>query len=247
MFPEKKRKIVRLLHQKKYRQQEGLFLAEGYKCVEDLLAQGAEPEFIVHTGSWQAAPDIQAELYQAGESELAKLSLQATPSGILAVFRQKTYPGSLPAFRSGIRVFLDGLQDPGNLGTIIRSAHWFGISSILLSSDSVEWYNPKTVQSTMGSLLSVPFLYTDREKLPGFKEGGKIFSADMQGTPLAQIPQPENAIIIVGNESRGVSEILKKQSDHFVHIPAANPANCPESLNAAISATLFFYEWKGKL
>lgn len=243
MLSEKKRKIIRLLHQKKQRQQENLFLAEGYKCVEDLLAHGAEAEFIVHTGGWQAPAGKPAELIETGAAELAKLSLQSAPPGILGVFRQKQYDAGQDVFLRGTRVFLDGLQDPGNLGTIIRSAHWFGIRSILLSSDSVEWYNPKTVQSTMGSLLSVPFLYIDREKLPEFKRDGKIYTADMHGEPLTKVRQQENALIIVGSESRGVSETVRKMTDEFVHIAAANPADRPESLNAAISATLFFYEW----
>jgi len=242
MLSEKKRKIIRLLHQKKQRQQEKLFLAEGYKCVEDLLAHGAEAEFIVHTGNWQA-PDTGTELIETHADELARLSLLSAPPGILGVFRQKHYQAGQDVFLRGTRVFLDGLQDPGNLGTIIRSAHWFGIRSILLSSDSVEWYNPKTVQSTMGSLLSVPFLYIDREKLPEFKQGGKIYTADMQGSPLTKVRQQENALIIVGSESRGVSESVRGITDEFVHIAAADPVNRPESLNAAISATLFFYEW----
>lgn len=246
MLSERIRKKTKALHLKKYRTENSLFIAEGKKCNEDLIKNGAEPEYFLYS---EAKENFLPEKisYQAVAPELEKLSLQSTPAGIIGVFKQRIYEKNNKVFHSGPRLFLDGLQDPGNLGTIIRTAHWFGISSIILSKDSVEWYNPKTVQSTMGSLLSVPFIYIERSELPNFKGEGKILCADMGGASIYETQFGGNDIVCIGNESKGISDELKKLCDTRVHIPAAHENNKPESLNAAVTATLFLYKMMGKM
>ena len=221
--------------------EEGLFLAEGHKCVKDLLDNGAEAQWIFYN---DPKPDYLPEKisFSVDERDLKKLSLQSTPSGIIGVFKQKTYLPDNPIFAQGPRLYLDGLQDPGNLGTIIRSAHWFGIQSVLLSPDCVEWYNPKTVQSTMGSLLSIPYLYCRPEELKQLKNNSRLICADMDGTDIRKFNAESNDIIVIGNESKGVSQTLKEMADLSVHIPAANHNNKPESLNAAITVAIFLFK-----
>lgn len=247
MLSERIRKKTQALHLKKYRSENNLFIAEGKKCNEDLIKNGAIAEYFLYSDSKENfIPESIA--YHSEPNELKKLSLQSTPAGIIGVFKQRIYEKNDSKFHSGPRLFLDGLQDPGNLGTIIRTAHWFGINSILLSTDSVEWYNPKTVQSTMGSLLSVPFMYIERSELLNLKGDGQILCADMGGNSIYDTTFSGNDIICIGNESKGISEELKKNiCNARVHIPAANDDNRPESLNAAVTATLFLFKMMGKM
>ncbi len=246
MLSERLRKKTKALHLKKYRSENNLFIAEGKKCNEDLIKNGAEAEYFLYSEEKESfIPDSIS--FQGEVQELQKLSLQSTPAGIIGVFKQRIYEKNNKIFHTGQRLFLDGLQDPGNLGTIIRTAHWFGISSIILSTDSVEWYNPKTVQSTMGSLLSIPFIYIDRSELPNYKGEGKILCADMGGTSIYDTEFGDNDIICIGNESKGISNELKTLCDARIHIPAAQESNRPESLNAAVTATLFLFKMRGKM
>lgn len=246
MLTEKIRKKIQSLHLKKNRSDLKLFIAEGIKTNIDLLKNGALPELFVHTGNLPEGIPINLAI-EVSEKDFQKLSLQSTPAGIIGVYHQKNYSKTLPDFAGGLRLYIDGLQDPGNLGTIIRTAHWFGASSILLSKDSVEWYNPKTVQSTMGSLLSVPFLYCEKEDLIELKNEGLILTADMQGDSIHKSTFGKNDILCIGNESRGISNELKKLCDKSIHIPASNPGNSPESLNAAVTATLFLFKFSAQL
>lgn len=246
MLSERIRKKTNSLHQKKYRTEFNVFIAEGRKCIEDLLKNGAEPEYFIQCDQQFISP-IPEITHYCTEAEFKKLSLQSTPSGIIGIFKQKNYSINNTNFEYGNRLFLDGLQDPGNLGTIIRTAHWFGIHSILLSKDSVEWYNPKTVQSTMGSLLSVPFTYIEKNTLLDLKKEGRILCADMGGNSIYDTKFNNNDIICIGNESKGISKELNSICDQRIHIPAANNENRPESLNAAITATLFLFKMQSKM
>ena len=247
MLSKNKIKYIHSLELKKTRKEEQVFLAEGPKLTGDLL--GHFPcRFLAATSSWlQAHPDIQAnEIAEVSQEELSRASLQKTPQQVLAVFEQPQYTLSPDFVRQSLCLALDDIQDPGNLGTIIRLADWFGIEHIFCSPDTADLYNPKTVQATMGAMARVCVHYlsltdllraadTDTPVYGTFLDGN-----DMYGTELSS-----NGLIVMGNEGKGISRDIASLINRKLYIPNYPlERNTSESLNVAVATAIVCAEFR---
>ena len=236
--------FVKSLHQKKFRKEHRLFIVEGIKSVTEFI----HSDYFVNTVycTENLVPKLanlsqKTKVNEISQADLARISTLSSPQGALALVE---IPGDQKIQAVNIRgtftLALDGVQDPGNLGTIIRTADWFGFDQIICSDDCVEAYNPKVVQATMGSLSRINILYTD---LPAFLRENKVpvFGAVLNGMPITNTNFGQEGIIVLGNEGNGISEAVAKEITNRVTIPGLGKA---ESLNVAVSASLFCYEVK---
>jgi TrmH family RNA methyltransferase len=232
-------KWVRSLQQKKFRSESGCFAVEGKKGVEEGL-QSAFGMHSVYTtdADWAAG---KSNTYVVSQKEMEQLSSLSTPSPYLAVFKQ-TPPPPFSGARQAVLV-LDGIADPGNMGTIIRTAEWFGLQSILCTPDCVELYNPKVVQATMGSVFRMPVYALSEAEIQHIlkKHDYYIIAADLQGTNVYQFDFKQKLAIVIGSESHGVRPATRSMVDEFVTIPGSGKA---ESLNASVAATVFMSQWR---
>lgn len=243
--------FIKSLHQKKYREQHGLFIVEGTKMLNELLTSGLNLYAIYALETYLPSLQISAKLPEnikiaaLTETELQKISTQRTPNKVLAVaylprnareglFGQR--PG--PAKPGRIWLALDTIQDPGNMGTIIRIADWFGMEGVLASEDSVEFYNPKVVQASMGSLFRVK-LYQGNLAEELVKTSMPVYGALLDGKSLYEERFSGEGVLLLGNESKGISPGLKKYITHPVTIPRFGGA---ESLNVATAAAVICSE-----
>ncbi len=235
MLVKQKIKYIQTLGQKKFRDQEGLFIAEGPKLVNELLEEDAITVKEVYAlKEWvNNNPLLPANIIitEVSEQELEKISLLTTPNQVVAIVQQFD-TGNIITAKDQITLALDTVQDPGNLGTIIRIADWFGIKQIVCSLDSADIYNLKVVQSTMGSIARVKIIYTDLKEWLGMQESISIYAASLQGDNIAGIKKINEGIIVIGNESKGISEEIMKLATIRITIPAKGKA---ESLNAAVA------------
>jgi len=217
------------LKQKKYRDAEGLFIAEGEKLVEDLLQRGAEAECLVT----QQPIEATSNYVQVDENDFKRLSSLDNPSGTLGVFKKPLDDGR----SHGWILALDGLRDPGNMGTILRCADWFGLSRVICSLDTVDCFNPKAVQASMGSVANIPVDYCD---LPAYLKEQKlpVFGTFMDGEPVEDNPLPMEGILVLGNEGQGIREETSAVIDCKVKI-SKHPLAQAESLNVATAAAIF--------
>ncbi|NCT09901.1 MAG: RNA methyltransferase [Flavobacteriia bacterium] len=232
-------KIITSLSQKKYRIQHQLFIAEGVKVVHELLHSSFELESIFATEDF-VCDDFDDKLIRISETDLKKISFLKTPNKVVALFK---IPVKKSIQKNGLIVVLDGINDPGNLGTIIRLCDWFGISQLICSTDTVDCFNPKVVQASMGSLTRISIDYLDLEpyltqtKLP-------IFMADMKGENVYQKNLPKEAILLMGNEANGVSPAIKKYANQVISIPRFGEIQQTESLNVATATAILLSEFK---
>lgn len=237
MISKNQIKLIRSLEQKKNRKHEGLFVAEGPKVVGDLLQAGYHARYLFSTVK---RPD--AELIT--DDELRKISFLQHPQEVLAVF--EISHSSLHTPHSTLAIALDGIQDPGNLGTIIRIADWFGISTIYCSLDTADVYNPKVVQATMGSLAHVQVVYTDLLEL--FKQlppSYPIYGTLLDGENIYDQKLTQEGIIVMGNEGNGISPEVRKHITKRLLIPDFHSNGlCAESLNVAIATAITCSEFR---
>ena len=243
---------IRKLSQKKFREESGLFIVEGTKSVMDLLRSKLIFNELYATEGWmeksgyaQLHCKIPCEIIT--EKELERISCLTTPQEVLAIAVIPDYDIQQINYQENILV-LDGIRDPGNLGTIIRTADWFGIRQVVCSPDCVELTNPKTIQATMGSFSRIRVFYTD---LPTFlsseKIQGRIYGTFMNGKSIQDIVFQQNDLIIIGNEANGISPEVEKCIDEKIHIPSQNrQGEKAESLNASIAAAISMYELCGR-
>lgn len=229
MLSKNELKYIQSLCQKKQRSAERLFIAEGVKLVAELLASGYPVEKIYAVKDWDA-PATDVPITRIEDFELEKISTLQTPNQVFAIARQQDEMGE-PVLRDKLTLVLDGIQDPGNLGTIIRIADWFGIDQIIASTDTVEYYNPKVIQSTMGSFLRVKIWYRDLETFLATQQV-PVYGALLDGESMYTTPVPSEGILVIGNESKGIREPVMPFINHAVTIPRMGKA---ESLNAAIA------------
>jgi TrmH family RNA methyltransferase len=241
MLSKNELKYIQSLCQKKQRSQEGLFLAEGPKLAMELLNSDYKVEKLYATSEWLADNPVDVEAIAVTEIELAKMSTLQTPNEVLVMCRQKKELGA-PIFKNKISIVLDGLQDPGNMGTIIRIADWFGIHQIIASEDTVEFYNPKVIQSTMGSFIRVKCWYTN---LPDILSSIElpIYGALLKGQSVNMVGALKEGILIIGNESKGIREAVLPFVTKAVTIPRIGQA---ESLNAAVATGILLSHLCGK-
>ena len=243
---QNKLKYLTSLHQKKTREEEGVFIAEGLKVITDLVKFGFIPQLIAYNPSKFNLHDFGqshafCEYFTTNEIQDGKMSLLSTPPGMLAVFPKPVYELDKTKLKTSYVFILDSINDPGNLGTIIRTAHWYGIGDLYVSKGSVEVFSPKVVQSSMGSLAAVKVHVIDTESfISDLKSGGiPLYHADMQGKNIRTTALSKPFAIIFGNESNGVSDIWRTASLSGLTITPAQAQSHPESLNLSISAAIF--------
>lgn len=246
MISKNKIKYIRSLELKKNRNKEGKFVAEGFKVVDDLLA--LQPaDLIVATLEWLHGKHLaaQTEVIEVTEEELKKVSFLQHPQQVLAVFKQAT-SGDYSINTNELNLALDGVQDPGNLGTIIRIADWFGITHIYCSQDTADVYNPKVVQATMGSIARVKVEYGDLQGLvESLPDDVPVYGTLLDGDNIYQQTLENRGLIVMGNEGKGISPALAKKVNHKLLIP-----NFPEgratadSLNVAIATAITCSEFR---
>ncbi len=229
-------KFIKSLHQKKYRTQYGQFVAEGVKLVSELLESNLAVKGLYATEDFlEQNPNIPAQ--QVSHADLNRMSGLKTPNKVLGVFE---IPVPAPLEFSDWILALEQVQDPGNLGTIIRLCDWFGIRHLLCTPDSADFYNPKTLQATMGSIARVNVVYDTLESV--VKESGlAVFGATLTGESIYNTAMPESGILIMGNESRGISEKLLKSLHSEISIPAYGNSKA-ESLNVATATAIMLSE-----
>lgn len=238
-------KLIRSLEQKKYRKESQLFIAEGPKLIAEFI-DFFHCQLLIATKEWLIAnPNITAdECIEVTNEELSKASCLKTPQQVLALFQQPHYPIAEKAIESDLCIALDGVQDPGNLGTIIRMADWFGIEHIFCSHDTVDVYNPKTIQATMGGFARVKVHYLDLEEFVS-KAEAPIYGTFLEGDNIYQTELSKNGLLIMGNEGKGISDGLKSLVTNKLYIP-----NYPlgresaESLNVAIATSIACSEFR---
>lgn len=240
MLPKSTVKYIQSLQQKKFRDECGVFVAEGPKVVEELLDDCSFPcRDVYATEDWTPdQSDTQCPVTIINQIDLEKISGLVTPNKVVAVFSMKKGIPFSPAGK--LTLLLDDIRDPGNLGTIIRTADWFGVENIVCSPDCAEMYNPKVVQSTMASLGRVNILYHDPLAWLENNKGPRIIAAALDGTPLNDITAGEEEIIIIGNESNGIRKELLQMADRRISIPGKGKA---ESLNAAVAAGIIVHHF----
>ena len=243
MISKNQIKFIRQLEQKKYRHREGLFVAEGTKVVGDLLAH-FRPKMLFATPAWIHASGIKQETIEVSDDELQRISFQQHPQQVLAVFPLPNMIKQEVNLR-GLSLALDGVQDPGNLGTIIRIADWFGITDIFCSEDTVDAYNPKVIQATMGSISRVNIIYTSLplllESLPN---DFPVYGTFLDGENIYQQHLSVNGLIIMGNEGKGISEAVRAHVNHHLLIPSFHQGDTADSLNVAIATAITCSEFR---
>lgn len=241
--------VVSSLSSAKMRRKHGLFVAEGEKCVMSTIG-GFELNMLVATPEWiernkDFCGGVKERLATASTAVMDKISSLSTPPEVLAVFHipHMEMPELSP---DGLYLILDGIQDPGNLGTIIRTADWFGIDTIIASRDTVDVFNPKTVQSTMGSLKRVKVVYTDLVSLIESYPGMKVYGTLLDGKNIYGTPLENHGFIIMGNEGKGISESVREKIDSPLLIPPYNNGDHPESLNVAAATAVVLSCFRSK-
>jgi RNA methyltransferase, TrmH family len=234
MLGKSKTKYIQSLGQKKARDEEGLFIAEGPRIVAELLAENSMPvKEIYALRSWadeHGAITNGISVTVITEDELGKISQLSTPNQVVALVGKASHTELTPPGK--VSLLLDGIQDPGNLGTIIRIADWFGIDQIICSADCADQYNPKVVQATMGSISRVQLQYTDPVSWLSGHKTIPVYAAALDGKDIAEIPVLKEGIIIIGNESKGIRPQVMELATERITIPKKGKA---ESLNAAVA------------
>lgn len=230
--------FIKSLHQKKYRKENGIFIIEGIKSIIEFIQSNYQVQSIYYLEQYRSLlPALPAniKLFEVNNAELDKISTLQTPQGILALVNIPESPElDTTALKNVFSLVLDGVQDPGNMGTIIRTADWFGFKQIICSNNCVEVYNPKTVQATMGSLSRINIYYED---LPAFLKHVElpVFGAVLNGTSIYETKWGKEGLVVLGNEGQGITPEVMKLISHPVTIPRVGQA---ESLNVAISAAI---------
>lgn len=237
MISKSEIKLITSLQQKKYRNKHGLFIAEGKKIILDLISAGLKLHSLYAA---EDVSDITKDFQIISEAESKKISVLKNPNGVIGVFEIKK---NVPPKAEGLIVALDAVRDPGNLGTIIRLCDWFGVSQILCSLDTVDCYNPKVIQATMGSIARVSIEYLDLAptlmdvKLP-------IYAAVMNGANVYKNSLPKDAIIVMGNEANGISEEIISLANNNITIPNFSQRSKAESLNVATATGILLSEFR---
>jgi len=243
MISKNQIKYIKDLSRKSIRNVERKFVVEGEKLIDELVQGEIDIDQLYALESW-ADTHSGVSATVVTEKELARISQLKSPNKVLAV---------VPMFEDGIdddkenglTLFLDSINDPGNLGTIIRMADWFNINKIVCTDGSVDVYNSKVIQSSMGSVFRVPVFYTDAEVyLEGYRKtfpDNMILGAEMEGEPLAEAKLPQNGLIVMGSESHGINESIQKFLTKSITIPRMGFA---ESLNVAVATSIILWEWR---
>ena len=241
MLSKNQQKIIQKLQQKKYRNELGLFVVEGKKGILEFVQAGFKVEAIFATSLFSEQLN-KFPLTLISKEELSKISMLKNPDEGVAIFHQPKRKGIL---QEGIILALDNIQDPGNLGTLIRLCDWFGIETLLCSEQTVDCYNPKVVQASMGSLSRVEVHYLPLE---GFLAtcALPVYVATLEGENLYTTTFPEDCVIVLGNEANGVSPEVAALANGAITIPRFGKLQQAESLNVAMAGAIIVSQIKGK-
>lgn len=240
MLSKNQVKLIQKLHQKKYRNELNLFIVEGKKSINEFLQAGYTPQLLIATEAFTTSVP-QHLITSVSKDELRKVSTLQNPDEGLAVFEQPKHKGIL---QEGVIVALDNVQDPGNLGTIIRLCDWFGVETLLCNTQTVDCYNPKVVQASMGSLTRVAVHYLD---LAAFLTTTTlpVYTMDLEGENLYTATFPKDCILILGNEANGISAEVRALSNEVITIPRFSKHQRTESLNVAMAGAIILSEVMG--
>jgi len=242
MFTKNQAKLIKSLDEKKNRVELGMFLVEGEKSVSELLDSDFEIELLLTTTAFfekygEKIREKSKSYEIVNQFELEKVGTFETNDSAIAIVKQKT--NNEPKISSGIILALDEIKDPGNLGTIIRIADWYGIKNIIASKNTVDFYNPKVITATKGSFTRVDIFYTDlNEFIP--KTNLPVFGAFLDGENIHETKFPSNGILIMGNESNGIKKDIEKLITKKITIPSYGKT---ESLNVAIATAIILDNW----
>jgi len=245
--------FIRSLSRKQIREENQCFIAEGEKTLNDILYSDWEPERILATEKWLAQYEgicqkrgVTAELIN--EKELGRISQLTSPNQVLAIVKMKETK-ALPETLEGLNLILDGISDPGNMGTIIRTADWFGVKHVICSENCADIYNPKVIQASMGSFLRTRVHYTDIVSF--IRNNAKttpFYETTTQGESVFTTALNPNACIVIGSESHGISQEVSRQITHKISIPSYSQQTAlqssVESLNAGVATAIFLAEFR---
>ncbi len=232
-------KLIKSLSQKKFRNKLGLFVVEGIKGVQEFLNSSLELHYLYSSDGH--LDFIGKNVIHISEADLKKMSSLKSPQTVLAVF---SIPENREIKLKGLNVVLDGIRDPGNLGTIIRLCDWFGIDNIICSQDTVDCYNPKVVQASMGSLSRINIFYKDLNTFLEEGQGIPLYGAMLEGENVYSQKLPENALLVMGNEANGISSEISALLNHKLNIPQFGKSQKTESLNVATATAILLSEFR---
>lgn len=242
MLSKNQIKLITSLSQKKYRKEHQLFIAEGKKVIDELLYSNFELVTLLVTNPNLFSGINGNKINAISEIELKKITALKTANDCLAVFK---IPIQKKSNLNGLVLALDDIRDPGNLGTIIRLCDWFGIETLLCSEETVDLYNPKVIQASMGSISRVNLVYTNLEETLS-KSALPVFGTFMDGENIYKSELPKEGIIIMGNEANGISSKIEKLVNHKIAIPRFGNLQVTESLNVATATAIILSEFKRK-
>ena len=230
-------KLITSLSQKKYRLKHKLFVVEGVKVVHEFLNSSYELEIVFSTDTDFSSTD---KFIEVTDQELKKISSLKNPNKVLAIFK---IPNQINPIMGGLILALDSINDPGNLGTIIRLCDWFGIEQLVCSNETVDCFNSKVVQASMGSLTRVAVSYLDLKKYLQ-NASVPIFIADMDGLNVYKTKLPDSALLVLGNEANGISDDIKQLVTTKITIPRYGAFQQTESLNVATASAILLSEFR---
>ncbi|GGE88642.1 RNA methyltransferase, TrmH family [Chishuiella changwenlii] len=236
-------KIITSLSSKKYRQKYNLFVVEGVKNIGEVIKSSIKiKELFITEDFWPDENSIKKTYID--EKELKKISFLSTPNVGLALCELPSNDENIKL--NGLTIALDDIRDPGNLGTIIRLADWFGVENILCTKESVDLYNPKVVMSTMGSFTRVKVHYIELESFLSTYEGN-IFGTFMEGESIYEQKLPQEGILVMGNEANGISKPIENLTTNKLSIPFFGKNGSTESLNVAVATSVILGEFKSQI
>lgn len=241
MVSKNQKKLIKSLYQKKYRKQHGLFIAEGKKVIKELLDANLKLHslFTVTHNLFDVPDDL---VYILSEAELKQISFLTTPQIALAIFH---IPNSKEIDNEGLILALDDIRDPGNLGTIIRLCDWFGVKELVCSLQTVDCYNPKVVQATMGSITRVHISYVNlRSYIDTLEQQIIVFGTFMEGENIYSSVLPKKGVVVMGNEANGISDDIEEVIHSKITIPQYGNVQKTESLNVATATAIILSEFR---
>ena len=230
-------KLITSLSQKKYRQKHKLFVVEGVKVVQEFLNSSYELDIVFSSNTNFSSTN---KFIEVTDQELKKISSLKNPNKVLAIFK---IPNQINPIMGGLILALDSINDPGNLGTIIRLCDWFGIEQLVCSNETVDCFNSKVVQASMGSLTRVAVSYLDLKKYLQ-NASVPIFVADMDGLNVYKTKLPDSAVLVLGNEANGISDEIKQLVTTKITIPRYGAFHQTESLNVATASAILLSEFR---
>ena len=253
MLTKTKIQLIRSLEQKKFRTQQGLFVAEGDKTVREILDSPLTVEYLLAKPAWLEQLPAHllhqaSHVIEINDMELSKISFLKTPNQAMALVQIPDYQLDLSRLTEGLSLYLDEVQDPGNLGAIIRLADWLGIRHVLCGRGCADPFNPKTVQSTMGAIIRVKTYQTDEsffQLLKTRRPDFPVYGTFLIGENLYSTSLSPHAVIVMGNESKGISDGVAQYVNHRLLIPSYPPGEpTSESLNVATAAAIVCAEFR---